>query len=43
MSKTLGQLIREESLSAVAEMGGSYDEFVFWNQILALFGLEPII
>lgn len=43
MPKTTSQLIREESLSAVANMGGSYDEFVHWNYILAMFGLEPIV
>ena len=41
--KTTSQLIHEEALNAVAEMGGDYEEFVHWNYILALYGLEPII
>lgn len=40
--KTLDQLIREEALTAVANVGGSYDEFIRWNKILLAFGLEPI-
>ena len=40
--KTLDQLIREEALTAVANVGGSYDEFIRWNKILLSFGLEPI-
>lgn len=39
---TLDQLIREEALTAVANVGGDYNEFLDWNKILALFGLEPI-
>ncbi len=40
--KTLDQLIREEALTAVVNVGGSYDEFVRWNKILLAFDLEPI-
>ena len=40
--RTLDQAIREESIQAVANVGGDYDEFIGWNKILALFGLEPI-
>ena len=40
--KPLDQLIREESLQAVANVGGSYEEFVRWNKILLAFDLEPI-
>ena len=40
--KTLDQLIREEALTAVANVGGSYDEFVRWNKILLAFDLEPV-
>lgn len=40
--RTLDQAIREESLQAVVNVGGDYNEFLDWNKILALFGLEPI-
>lgn len=43
MAKSLTQRISEEALNAVAEMGGSYDDFVHWNFILAMYGLEPIV
>lgn len=42
MSKSLDQLVREEALTAVANVGGNYEEFVRWNKILLAFGLEPI-
>lgn len=42
MAKTLDEAIRDESFTAVANVGGSYEEFECWNKILALFGLEPI-
>lgn len=40
--KTLDQIVNEEALKAVAEMGGDYEDFVHWNYVLALYGLEPI-
>lgn len=42
MSKETIKNIKEESLEAVAAMGGDYDEYVQWNYILALYGEEPI-
>ena len=42
MAKSLSQIINEESLNAVANVGGSYDDFTHWNYILAMYGLEPI-
>lgn len=40
--RTLDQAIHEESLQAIANVGGSYDEFIRWNKILLAFNLEPI-
>lgn len=42
MSKSLDQLIREEALTAVANVGGDYNEFIRWNKILLAFNLEPL-
>ena len=39
----LSHIIAEESLNAVANMGGDYEDFVHWNYVLAMYGLEPII
>lgn len=43
MAKNLGQIICEEASNAVANVGGDYYEFIFWNQVLTMYGLEPII
>lgn len=43
MTKTTSQRIYEEALNAVANMGGDFDDFVHWNYILAMYGLEPIV
>jgi hypothetical protein len=42
MSKETIKNIKEESLEAVANMGGDFDEFLNWNFILAMYGEEPI-
>ena len=42
MNKSLAQTIRDESLTAVANVGGSYKDFIHWNYILAMFDLKPI-
>ena len=42
MNKSLAQTIRDESLTAVANVGGSYEAFIHWNYILAMFDLKPI-
>ena len=42
MAKSLEAIVNDEAFSAVATVGGSFDEFVTWNYILAMYSLEPI-
>ena len=42
MPKSLEAIVNDESFEGAVMMNGDFMEFVFWNTILALEGLNPI-